>query len=197
MRCKYDLPSCSSRSNHLVPYSEDMPDRKNALDWQSVHRHLLHIFPPVNIRPLVFSDEKNSSALLNCNVGSDFDFTPLVSTREAHETHFAKQAVRAGALKPEPSMSSVTDDSADKNTKVSPASARSILIKQIHATLRSIEETSGSTAGGSRRVRHEGRFEATHTGNAANASVVAGLQSGKVCLPHAYIHISISFSCFR
>jgi len=126
----------------------------------------------------------NPSALLNCNLNSDFHFMPLVSTHEAHGIHFAKKALCISMLKLEVSATQtstiVTNDSIHNKNNISPASACSfwILIKQSHATLRSIKETSGTTAGGPRCVHHEGRFETK-------------LQSGKVCL-----HIKISYACF-
>lgn len=140
-------------------YSEAIPDRDNEKDWSTVRRHLSSVFPPVNLPPLVLSEEVNRSLLINCNAGSGFNLAPLVDARKAHETHFAKKAVRVGNLRPEHSITTVTDDSIDNTTDLSPASARLVLAKQIYATWRSAEDGAGSTAGASRRSRHEGKFE--------------------------------------
>ncbi|KAG8757304.1 hypothetical protein FRC11_004663 [Ceratobasidium sp. 423] len=157
---------------------EAMSDRDHEKDWAGIWKHLNQFSSPTYIPPLVLGDEVNHSTLLGRGAGSDFDLTSLVTAREAHETDFAKKAVRVGTLKPEVSITKVTDDSIDHNTEVTTTLARSILVKQIHETLKEAGEGVVSTSGGTRRARYEGKFEVTSTGgNATNASAVSELRA--------------------
>jgi hypothetical protein len=187
MQCKYEYPNlvpCMlnlSSGLHGLD-SEAMPDRDEVQDCNTVRQNLLLVFPPVNIQPLVLSDEINYFSLRRGDFDSDADLAPLVASRKAHETHFAKKSVRIGTLKPEVSITTVTDDSVDNNPRITTTSARSMLIKKIHSTLRSVSEQAVSTTGASRRSRHEGKFETTQGGNSANATAAAKLRGASVCI---------------
>ncbi|KAG8727929.1 hypothetical protein FRC11_012176 [Ceratobasidium sp. 423] len=155
-----------------------MLDCDHEMDWAATWKHLKKFFSPIYIPPLVLGDEVNHSALLCCGAGSDFNLTSLVTAHKAHETDFVKKAVRVGTLKPEVSVTTVTDDSVDSDTEVTTTLAHSILVKQIHETLKEAGEGAVGTSGGTWRARYEGKFKATPTsGNAANASTVSDLRA--------------------
>ncbi|KAG8730314.1 hypothetical protein FRC11_006993, partial [Ceratobasidium sp. 423] len=155
-----------------------MLDHDHEMDWAATWKHLKKYFSPIYIPPLVLGDKVNHSALLHCGTGSDFDLTLLVTACKAHKTDFAKKAVRVGTLKPEVSVTTVTNDSVDSDTEVTTTLACSILVKQIHKTLKEAGEGAVGTSGGTRCAQYEGKFEATPTsGNAANTSTVSDLRA--------------------
>ncbi|KAG9122941.1 hypothetical protein FRC07_000444 [Ceratobasidium sp. 392] len=156
---------------------EDMPDRDEDEIITKIRRHLLQVFPPLGIRPLVQANETNS--LISADLNPSELFSHLISLRSEHETIFSKKAVRVGhTLKPEASITTGTEgsDSVDDST----TSARSVLIQKVYSALKSIEGTNASTSGMARQTRIQGQpAGVTLKGNAANAAEVAKARSKK------------------
>ncbi|KAG9084879.1 hypothetical protein FRC06_003851 [Ceratobasidium sp. 370] len=151
---------------------ENMPDRDNIDNVTWIRRHLFQSFPPLGLCPLVQAGQVNYESFVGQDTNAIDTFHRLIALRAEHETSFVKKSVRTGhTLKPEVLATTVTDgNDANPNASVSPNSARLILIKKVHSTLRSIQDMAGSTSGVAKRARHEGRVETAQAGNSANAA---------------------------
>jgi hypothetical protein len=162
-------------------YSEALPDRDEDADRDTVHAQLFQVFPPLGVKPLILANEINYKSFVRSDTDTCSDFKNLVSLRSAHETQWVKKSVRVGGLKPEVSVTTVTDgDSVGTSVDITPNSARLMLINKIHSTLKCIDDTVGSTAGASRQARYQGKFVVAQAGNSANAVAAAAARSTKV-----------------
>lgn len=68
---------------------------------------------------------------------------------------------------------SITTISDDDEVPQTAYTARQKLVKQIHESLRSLDETIGTGTGAVRRLHYEGKFHAAPAGNSANADAAA------------------------
>ena len=162
------------RSN-LPLTSEQLPDCAGKSNWKA-YRHVIHnLLPPIPIPDLVLADEPNPLSLVSST--SEIDITGLGVIRAAHETHFAKKAIRVGALKPEHSITAVSDN--DAMPQDTP-SKRQKLVKTIYASLRSLDESLGAGTGAVRRLHHKGKVSTAPAGNSANAEIAAKQRSNAV-----------------
>lgn len=104
----------------------------------------------------------------------DWDLTQLISQRKQHETRRAAKAVRIGS---NPNEEDPAEEAARKKQV---PSARQQLNKEIHAVLREYSDK-GIGTGLERDMRWKSKDGSIpQTGNALNATLVAGQRAGTV-----------------
>jgi hypothetical protein len=108
----------------------------------------------------------------------EIDLSELGAIRTAHETDFAKKAVRTGSSLQADGLVAPIYDAGD--TPFTAHLARQQLVKRMHESLKTLEDNVGSATGAVRRLHHEGKVETVRAGNSANASAVAGQRNAAV-----------------
>lgn len=148
-----------------------LPDYDYKSDWAALRQDVANI---ISLPPLVLADEIQQPSLDSPEV----DLYQLSAMRIAHETDFAKKAVRTGSLKAEHSIAAISVDDLPLTSHL----ARHKLAKRMHESLKSLEDTVGSGTGAIRRLHYEGKVGTAPAGNAANAKAAANQRSSAVCL---------------
>ncbi|KAG8765471.1 hypothetical protein FRC12_007479 [Ceratobasidium sp. 428] len=153
---------------------DSMPDQDNEESWRALVQEVKNEYPRFPLPPLVIADEVRQAA---SRLERDpIDTKSLVDLRSAHETLFAKKAVRTGTLTKGYSAITVSDDA---DLPENAHSARQKLVRSIHETLREIEQSVGTGTGTARRLRHQTEA-GTKSGEDSNRTGTTQAVSGRI-----------------
>ncbi|KAG9091626.1 hypothetical protein FRC06_000486 [Ceratobasidium sp. 370] len=153
-----------------------LPEHDNEHGWRAIRNEITREYPHFPLPSVVIAGEVREAAfrLDPCRIDTD----GLVDLRAAHETTFAKKAIRIGGAVEEYPVVHVSDDA---EIPENAHSARQKVVKKMHEALKTIQETVGAGTGAVRRLHHQGEVSVVEpTGNAANAAEAAGKRSAKV-----------------
>lgn len=154
----------------MLTISDLLPDGDTENDWENIRRRIVQEYPRFPLPPLVIADEVRRAMCQSEQ--TDIDTSQMISIRQAHETHFAKKAMRigsSGSLTQNHSNTTVPDHN---DTPENSNEARKMMVKCMHECLKEYEDSLGVTTGANRRARYGGAPAKPLVGNAMNASVV-------------------------